>query len=390
MNRTGLRGILDFVSSMKLTIVCLVAAIILVFAGTIAQVNSGIHEVQQRYFQSLFVWWPASAGGFRIPVFPGGHLIGAILLLNLISAHLRRFRWTRGKLGIQLTHFGLIIMLAGGLFTDLFSRESFMRLAAGETKNYSEDSREMELAFIDETDRDLDQVTAIPESLLRKGGVIDHDSLPFRVEIRRYCRNADLKMLDGKTHFPPAASKGVGSRVALVALPLSTAQNSRDIPAAVVEIIPRNGGAPLGTWLVSEALGAPQTFTLAGRQWRLMMRPERYYEPFSLTLEKFTHEKYAGTEIAKNFASRVALSDPEHGENRDVLIYMNHPLRYRGETYYQAGFEKNDTATVLQVVRNPTFVAPYIACVIVGAGLLLQFAWHFTGFLRRKKTIPAA
>ena len=55
--------------------------------------------------------------------------------------------------------------------------------------------------------------------------------------------------------------------------------------------------------------------------------------------------------------------------NRDVLIYMNHPLRYRGETFYQAGFQQDDSASILQVVHNPSFIAPYVACVIVAAGL---------------------
>ena len=371
---------------MKLTIACLVGAIILVFAGTLAQVNYGIHEVQQRYFQSLFVWWPNDSAHFQIPVFPGGHLLGALLLINLISAHIKRFRWTWSKLGIQLTHLGLIVMLGGGLFTDLFSRESYMRLASGETKNYSEDSRRMELAVIDESDHELDTVTAIPENRLRAGEAINHTSLPFLVEVRHFYQNSDLKMLDSKTNLPAAASQGIGSRVAVIGLPLTTAPNTRDVPSTVVEIVPREGGAPLGTWLISDALGAPQTFSFAGKSWRILMRPLRDYKPYSMTLQKFTHERYAGTEIAKNFASRVVLSDLERNENRDVLIYMNHPLRYRGETYYQSGFEKNDTATVLQVVHNPTFVAPYIACVIVAAGLLIQFAYHFSGFSRRRKT----
>ena len=72
-----------------------------------------------------------------------------------------------------------------------------------------------------------------------------------------------------------------------------------------------------------------------------------------------------------------------------MLIYMNNPLRYRGETFFQSGFEKNDAATILQVVYNPSFVAPYLACVVVGAGLLYQFLFHFVGFLRRRKSIPA-
>jgi len=381
---------LDFFSSIKLTIVCLMAAIILVFAGTLAQVHYGIHEVQARYFQSLFVWWPADSTGIQLPVFPGGHLLGGVLLANLIAAHFRRFRWTWRKLGIQLTHFGLIIMLAGGLFTDLFAIESFMRLSSGETKNYSEDSRRMELAIIDQSGSELDTVTAIPESMLKSGGAINHESLPFKLLIRHFYPNTELRMLDGKTNLSPAATQGVGSRVAALPLPLATAPNSRDVPAAVVEIVPRQGDRSLGTWLVSELLGAPQTFDAAGKTWKLTMRPARYYKPYSLTLEKFSHDRYVGTEIAKNFSSKVKLNDLDRSENRNVLIYMNHPLRYRGDTFYQAGFEKNDEATVLQVVHNPTFVAPYLACVIVGAGLLIQFAFQFSGFLRRRESASSS
>src|SRR5436190_5642676 len=176
-----LKKFIDLITSLKLTIVCLGAAMVLIFAGTISQVHLGVHEAQQRYFQSWIVWWPAEGNGFKVPIFPGGHLIGAVLLVNLIAAHVKRFRWTWKKLGIQLTHAGLIIMLAGGLFTDLFAVESHMRLERGDTRNYSEDQRQMELAVIDTTDPDLDQVTAIPESVLRRGGTIEHKSLPFRI-----------------------------------------------------------------------------------------------------------------------------------------------------------------------------------------------------------------
>src|SRR5438105_2792138 len=190
-----LRKIVDLVTSLKLTIVCLAAGMALIFVGTIAQVHLGIHEAQQRYFQSMFVWWPPEGRGFKIPIFPGGHLIGAVLLINLIAAHAKRFRWTWRKLGIHLTHAGLIIMLAGGLFTDLFAVESHMRLANGDTRNYSEDLREMELAVIDTTGEDLDQVTAIPESVLRHSRVIDHRSLPFRIVVGSFYQNSRLKML---------------------------------------------------------------------------------------------------------------------------------------------------------------------------------------------------
>src|SRR3954464_12650768 len=201
-----LRKIVDLITSLKLTIVCLAAAMVLIFAGTLAQVHLGIHEAQQRYFQSFFVWWPLESRGFQFPVFPGGQLIGLVLLINLIAAHAKRFRWAWRKLGIHLTHAGLIIMLAGGLFTDLFAVESHMRLANGDSKNYSEDPRMMELAVIDTGGTEFDQVTAIPEAVLRRGGTIEHKSLPFRIAIRHYYQNSRLQMAGGEggRRAPPA------------------------------------------------------------------------------------------------------------------------------------------------------------------------------------------
>jgi len=382
-----MRKVVDLFTSLKLTIVCLAAGMALIFAGTLAQVHLGIHEAQQRYFQSWLVWWPTEGRGLRIPIFPGGHFIGAVLLVNLIAAHAKRFRWTWRKLGIHLTHAGLIIMLAGGLFTDLFAVESHMRLERGDTKNYSEDQRHMELAVIDTTDTDLDQVTAIPESVLKNNRTIDHWSLPFRIAVRNYFPNSQLNMLnqDG-TNVRPIANQGPGAMIAVQPLARTTAQDERDVPAAAIEIQPKDGGS-LGTWLVSDALGAPQTFSCGGRTWMIAMRTARYYKPYSVTLQKFTHERYAGTEIPKNFASKVTLIDPERSVNRDVLIYMNHPLRYRGETYYQAGFQQDDRATILQVVHNPSFLAPYVACVIVAVGLLVQFGIHLVGFARKRRAV---
>jgi hypothetical protein len=384
---------IDLITSLKLTIVCLAAGMALIFAGTLAQVHLGIHEAQQRYFQSFFVWWPPEGRGMKFPIFPGGHLIGAVLLINLIAAHAKRFRWAWRKLGIHLTHAGLIIMLAGGLFTDLFAVESHMRLANGETKNYSEDTRHDELAVIDLTNPEFDQVTAIPESVLRPKHIIRHPSLPFQIEVRNFFQNSRLKVIsEGDSSAQPLADRGPGAQVIVQPMPPATAPDDQNVVTAAIEIIPVDPASgvaqeSLGTWLVSDELGAPQRFSWMGQTWQLMMRPARYYKPYSVTLQKFTHEKYAGTEIPKNFASQVALIDPERSLNRDVLIYMNHPLRYRGETYYQAGFQKDDSATILQVVHNPSFLAPYVACVIVAAGLLVQFGYHLIGFAKRRRAL---
>jgi hypothetical protein len=385
----AIRRFLDFFCSLRLTIFCLAAALVLVFAGTLAQVRFGLFLVQEEYFQSWFVWWSAPSGNLRLPVFPGGHLIGAVLLANLIAAHVRRFSWTWTKLGIQLTHLGLIIMLAGGLATDLFSVHSFMRLKEGTTGNYSEDSMRMELAVIDKSDPEMEQVTAVPGERLADGGAITHESLPFRMEVRGFYRNSKLQMVGEGSASVAASTMGTGARVAVSAKPRATRMDERDSMSAVLEIIPAKGGESFGTWLVSDSLAAAQEFECDGRKWSIQLRPARYYKPYSLTLLDFTHETYPGTQIPKNFSSKVNLADTELNDNRQVLIYMNHPLRYRGDTYYQSGFEPDNSGTVLQVVRNPGYQAPYVACVVVSIGLIYQFAFHLAGFSRRKKNATA-
>src|SRR5262249_55096785 len=257
-----LRKIVDLITSLKLTIVCLAAGMALIFAGTIAQVHLGIHEAQQRYFQSMFVWWPPDGRGLKIPIFPGGHLIGAVLLINLIAAHAKRFRWTWRKLGIHLTHAGLIIMLAGGLFTDLFAIESHMRLANGETKNYSEDATHDELAVIDTSNPDFDQITAIPESILRHKHLIQHPSLPFQMVVRNFFQNSRLQVINEETaNAQPIANRGPGAQVMVQPMPRATAPDDQNVVTAAIEIIPTDRAhgtvqESLGIWLVSDELGA--------------------------------------------------------------------------------------------------------------------------------------
>src|SRR5580704_15402354 len=103
-----LHHILDFFSSLKLTIICLSVAIVLVFIGTLAQQNLDAFYAQKKYFDTLFVWWTPAGNTWSMPVFPGGYLLGGVLLVNLISAHAVRFKLSWKKTGILLTHAGLI------------------------------------------------------------------------------------------------------------------------------------------------------------------------------------------------------------------------------------------------------------------------------------------
>lgn len=379
-----LKSPLRILSSLRLTVICLGLGMLLVFLGTLAQVHLGIHAVQARYFQSLLIFWSPPGASWKIPILPGGYLLGTVLLVNLIAAHAVRFQLTKKKIGIILLHLGVILLLIGQLLTGLFARETQMRIDEGQTLGYSEAPREVELAVIDVTDPNFDQVVAIPEELLARGGAIQSPTLPFTLNVRQFMGNARLTMRSQEPQAPPSpATTGFGKNIVVAEIPRTVKDDERDLSAAFVEV--DGVEEPLGTWLLSNAIPDPQGFTLNGHTYELAMRQRRFYKPFALTLLDFAHDRYAGTDIPKNFSSRVRLLDFERNENREVLISMNDPLRYRGFTFYQSGFDNNDKTTILQVVKNPAMLLPYIACGLVALGLVVQFSMHLFGFVRKRR-----
>lgn len=375
----------NFFSSLRLTVVCLAIGLVLVFAGTLAQVDLGLYKAQNDYFRSFFLWWGPAGASWKLPVFPAGYLVGSVLLINLVTAHFRRFHFSINKLGIWMVHFGLILLLLGQFLTDMLARESFLHLRErGPAKNYSESPTQQELAIMDTTEPDLDTVVAIPQAVLMKQGEIRNPQLPFTVRVQRFYANAQVDELPPNAPASGVATQGIGPRATVKELPRVTTMNVRDVPAAVVELVTPQGS--LGIWLVSEMVKGSQSFTWNQHTYELVMRLRRYYKPFSLQLLEFRHDIYPGTDIPKNFSSRVLLQRPDTGESREVLIKMNEPLRYAGETFYQADWDhEDDKGTILQVVHNPSWLTPYFSCLLVGLGLVVQFAISLFGFTFKKK-----
>ena len=377
-----LRRLIDLLSSMKLTLLCLGLLMVLVVACTLLQVPLGTHLAVERTIRSFLVWWTPEWSPVQIPVFPGGGLVGAVLLANLLFAQFLKLERSRRKAGLWLAHLGLALLFVGEFATALFSVESQMPIEVGATRDYSEDTRRMELAVVDATDPAKDVVTTIPQSRLKPGAVLAAPSLPFKLSVKHWYENSELGMR--KPDDPPSeADAGVGANLAVREAEPVTSDDAQNAAAALIE--PVEGGRGLGTYWVSNALGAPQGFVREGRAWRFVLRPRRYYLPFSVTLKEFKHDIYPGTDIPKNFSSLVRLSDPARGEDRDALIYMNHPLRYGGKTFYQASFGQNDRLSVFQVVRNPGWLIPYLSCIMVALGLLLHFGVKLSASLKRAR-----
>jgi ABC-type transport system involved in cytochrome c biogenesis permease subunit len=405
------------VASLRLTVVLFALSMFLVFFGTIAQKDFGVWTVVHRYFRSLYVWVPLQIffptsflqkhplpGGFP---FPGGWLIGGALLVNLLAAHLVRFRLTWKRSGILILHSGLILMMVGELITGLFAVEGNMSIFKDGSSSFLVHQTASELAVIDPSDPKTDDVVVVPERMLRRGGVIAHDDLPFDVEPVRYMTNSALALTAGPEGVNRAtlaelldagallrkapdgtqnpASDGMGKSLVAVERPEGSGAdpNQRvDLPAAYVRLREKNGGKEIGTYLTSVLLDS-QPVTAGGKTYQVALRQKRTYKPYTVQLLEFRHDLYEGTEIPMNFSSRVHLVDPAAGEERLALIRMNEPLRYHGETFYQSSWLKGDSGTILQVVRNPGWLMPYLSCLLVSLGMLLHFEITLDGFLRK-------
>ncbi|MBL4699982.1 MAG: cytochrome c biogenesis protein ResB [Phycisphaeraceae bacterium] len=363
-------------ASLRITVVVLIAGMMLVLAGTLAQSQMPIREAQKIYFQSFVVWMPLD-NGMTIPVLLGGYTIGLIMLANLTCAYLTTYKWKLKRSGILIMHAGIVMLLVGQLFTDVFSVESQMVLNHGDAKNYSEAIFDFELVIIDPSGEKSDTVYSIPRSKLTTGNIIDDSRMPVKVSIMEFLPNANLTM--GVNTIP---TQGFGKQVKALPAPLVQGDDRRNASCVYVDLIHKDKS--LGRWLLSTAFIKSDTVDIDGKTYEIQLRHRRYMLPMTIQLQEFEHKRFTGTNTPAAFSSRIRLIDTAQNEDRSFTISMNQPLRYAGKTFYQAGFANDDKTTILQVVRNPAAALPYIACILVTLGMGYHFITHFIKFRQQQ------
>ena len=390
-----MKPLFQFFSSLKLTVVLLSFSLILIFFGTLDQVQYGIWHTQELYFESFLVVWTfpehAPLGQhlhwIRIPM-PGGYLLGGMLLINLLAAHFTRFKMSWMKCGIFLIHSGLILLLISELMTDILAVESQMPVDEGGTSNYSQGFRENELVFIDRSHPEHDSVHTIPASLLKPGKRIDVPNTPLSIRTVRYHGNAEIGRATSGSPAESIATRGAAVRMGIIVNPKPETYSEDEINTATAFVEVLNGEDSLGIWLVCNVMDErfpPQMVDTGDQSFEIALRFTRHYYPFEIELIDFKHEKYPGTEVPFNFSSEVKVTHQDSTKNQKALIYMNHPLRYEGLTFFQASFANQDKTSIFQVVRNPGWLLPYLSVLLMGLGMCVQFGMHFFKFLRKKR-----
>ncbi len=300
--------------------------------------------------------------------------------------------------GIVVIHAGIALMMFGELFVSLYAVENQARMAEGQTVNYVYDVRNTELAITRELGDGQEEIVAIPRSKLLQSAAtetpIQDESLPFEVQVVKYFDNSTLRRAKSKDKLPFTKGAAFNSKIALVDLPASKGTDS-DAPvdegAMYVKFLAKGSGKDLGTYALSQKVTSSfeepfeDQVTVGKEKYGVSLRFQRSYRPYSLRLVDARGDKFAASQITKNFSSDVHLVDPTRNTDRSVHIWMNNPLRFAGETFYQSGFgslSQTKDYTILSVVTNTGWMIPYVACMIVAIGLVSHFLITISRFLR--------
>ncbi len=310
----------------------------------------------------------------------------------------------RKRAGMVLMHGGILFLLIGEFATALYAVEARMTIKEGETVNYIDHSQQLELAFTETSNPDFDVVTVVPDKQLKNGTFIQPEGLPIDIRVNRFILNATQpqplsNIPEGLLARYPQY-EGYGSRLYVAEQPeVSGTGSSRNAPAVDVELFDRSSGESLGRYILSiwfypnfvnRTWDMPTNVKVGEKDYAVYFRFRREYitspsgNPYSIKLLDFVHEKYEGTQMPKDFASQILLVNEGDDVNRELRIWMNNPLRYARRTFYQSGYLPDNSGTVLQVVRNDSWMIPYLSCMIVFVGMAAQFLQSFSRYLRRE------
>ncbi|MEX2285824.1 MAG: cytochrome c biogenesis protein CcsA [Planctomycetaceae bacterium] len=306
------------------------------------------------------------------------------------------------RAGIVLLHAGVALMMFSEFLVGTSAVEGQIMLGEGEAANFTRDIRSVELAVVDGSDPDEDRVVVIPRSRFPKPSVpdsqednaepISHSDLPFDVTILRYYRNSDLRRIEPNDINP--ADSGAGKEwMAVIAKPASGTdpESPVDLPSLYVRFSDKQTGASLGTRLLNliftEARDKPEKVTVGDKTYDVALRFKRSYKPYSVRVLDVRKDDYLGTSTVRNYSSEIRLVDQSRNVDFKRIIWMNNPLRFAGETFYQQNYsfdpQTRTETTTLQVVTNAGWMIPYVACMIVGTGMWSHFGLVLLRFLNR-------
>ena len=95
--------------------------------------------------------------------------------------------------------------------------------------------------------------------------------------------------------------------------------------------------------------------------------------PFSIKLNDFVMERYAGSMAPSSYSSHVELIDTTNKVQIPFHIYMNHILTYDGFKFFQSSYDQDELGTVLSVNHDIGHWPTYVGYFLLIVGLVMNF-----------------
>jgi hypothetical protein len=361
--------VLQWLGSIKLLILCLLAYFVLVIGGTFYQVDAGLLAAQKKFFGS----WGLLL--FNILPFPGIKTVSIIAIVNL-SISATTFLSLR-KHGIILVHAGILVLLIGSGVSSIFVKESVLSLFEGDSSSFSKDFTRWKLVVYRGNNVLNSAADTFEFVKLRNGTRLVLPNTKLIIDLETIYANCDglgysAEKIDSLV--PKKPSQDMSGSFPGVKLFVRKNTDTRDMNSQVNIF----GGNMI-----------PALCILGNDSIHLKLQPNEFALPFNITLNKFVKENHPGTTDARSFKSFIRIQGD--GIDRDAVISMNRPFRHKNLTFYQNGFSQQEhgNMTTLLVVDNPTRFVPYLSGILVMIGLFAHFIAMFVSSyksLRKKGT----
>ncbi len=371
------KQVFEFFASYGLAVAIFILFFFLILFGTLYQVDHGLYEAQNKYFSSMFV--VHKLGPVAIPL-PGGYLLMAVFGVNLVCGGLIRMPTNLRRPGVLITHIGVLVMLISAGVTYHFSDRGSMTLYPGEMSDvfhsYNEWNIEIGKPAAGAT------LQRIPDKLLKdlgpgEGRTFYAGALPIEVRVSNYMANARPVRVEG----PTTSNAAIVDGFRLESLPLEK-EAERSVPGAYVSVTDTASGETTEGIVWGLSL-EPLTVRSGDVYYTVGLVHKTFKAPFVVRVDDFRRVLHAGTTMAASYESDV--TKIEDGAEEKIRIWMNHPLRRKGYTFFQASWGTGRDGrlyTSFEVVRNPADQGPLLACIIVSIGMLVHFIQRLGRYMR--------
>lgn len=390
MNKTLVRSwggkIFDFFSSLGFALVILSLLFILTWLSTLEQVEQGLFEVSKKYFtkDTIFLFPELNGKTLYLPL-PNAYWVCVMLFINQLLGGIIKIRKGWKKIGVIISHSGILILMIGAFITAEFSKRANLLLYEGETSSLASSYFDYSIEIAEIKDNQVSEIHVISGKNLRNHTKFNLPNLPFDLVRHQYRENAlavsakftptdkDSKVIDG--FFLKDYEKAVAAEQWLA--------------STEVELLPKgdSGNQSSEKFFLAANNFAPKTVQVDDRLFTLRLQKEYWALPYEIELTDFHHEFHPGTGRPKVFESQINRIH-SNGAKIPVKIEMNKPMRHEGITFFQAswgppeGAPDRELYSVFEVVHNPADQWPKYSLYVTSLGLLIHFIMKLSLFLK--------